>query len=99
MKLSEFLNISFGRIAGVTACTAALTACCALSAQPTDGKNAPPKPPPEALASCQALSSGMACNFTSPHGVVKGTCWAPEGKPLACKPKDAPSEGRPSAKQ
>jgi hypothetical protein len=42
------------------------------------------------------LSSGQECSFTAPHGTVKGTCWAPEGKPLACKPKDAPT-GNPGA--
>ena len=99
MKLSEILNMPLGRVVGLTACVAALTACCVLSAQPTDGKSGPPKPPPEALAVCQALSSGTACSFTSPHGAVTGTCWAPEGKPLACKPKGAPSGGLPSPKQ
>jgi hypothetical protein len=50
-------------------------------------------PPPEALAACKALTSGNDCSFTSPHGAVKGTCWAPEGKPLACKPAGAPPTG------
>jgi len=73
-----------------------LTACCALSAQPVDGHGMPPKPPAEALASCKTLSSGQTCSFTAPQGTVKGTCWAPEGKPLACKPDNAPS-GNPNA--
>ena len=48
-------------------------------------------PPPEALAACKSLSSGQACSFTSPHGAEQGSCWAPEGKPLACRPKNAPA--------
>jgi hypothetical protein len=54
-------------------------------------------PPPEALAACKALKSGQDCNFTSPHGAVKGSCFAPEGKPLACRPKDAPGGMPPQA--
>jgi hypothetical protein len=48
------------------------------------------KPPQEAIAACQALASGQACGFTGRRGEVKGNCWAPEGKPLACKPQGAP---------
>jgi hypothetical protein len=47
-------------------------------------------PPPEAFAACSSLSSGATCSFTSPRGSVTGTCFAPEGKPLACRPKDGP---------
>ena len=47
------------------------------------------KPPPEALAACKSLASGAACNFTSPRGAKAGTCGAPEGKPLACRPAHA----------
>ena len=73
-----------------------LAASCTLFAQPAAGNGAPPKPPAEALAACKTLSSGQECSFTTPQGTVKGTCWAPEGKPLACKPKDAPT-GNPGA--
>ncbi len=48
------------------------------------------KPPQEALDACKTLKAGQDCNFTSPHGAVKGSCFAPEGRPLACRPKDAP---------
>lgn len=99
MKFNDILNRPFAHVLGLTAFTAALTACRALSAQPTDGKIGPSYPPPEAMAACQSLSSGHVCSFTSPRGAMKGTCWAPEGKPLACKPKDAPSGGTPSPKQ
>ena len=99
MNLNKILNRPFARVLGLTAFTAALTACCALSAQPKDGKGGPSQPPPEALAACQSLSSGHVCSFTSPRGAMKGTCWAPEGKPLACKPKDAPFGSPPLPKQ
>jgi hypothetical protein len=74
----------------------ALVASGTVFAQPAAGNGGPPKPPEEALASCKTLSSGQDCSFSSPQGSVKGTCWAPEGKPLACKPKDAPT-GNPGA--
>jgi len=50
-------------------------------------------PPPEALAACKTLASGAACGFTGPRGSVTGTCWAPEGRPLACRPNGAPPPG------
>ena len=93
MKAKSIFTLPFGRAMGLTLCAAALTACCGLSAQTTDGSGGPPKPPAEALASCKSLSSGNDCSFSSPHGTVTGTCWAPEGKPLACKPKNAPGTG------
>ncbi|MES2949023.1 MAG: hypothetical protein V4858_10825 [Pseudomonadota bacterium] len=55
----------------------------------------PRKPPQEALDACKALKAGQDCNFTSPRGAVKGSCFAPEGKPLACRPKDAPGGNAP----
>ncbi len=96
MKTNHISNLPLSRAFALTICTAALTACCGLSAQTADGKGAPPKPPAEALDACKTLSSGQDCSFSSPRGTAKGTCWAPEGKPLACKPKDAPS-GHPGA--
>ncbi len=96
MKSSNNFFSPLRRAFALTLCASALTACCGLSAQPADGMGGPRKPPPEALDACKSLSSGQACNFASPQGAVKGTCWAPEGKPLACKPKDAPA-GNPAA--
>lgn len=90
MPSNHSYNFPMGRVLGLTLCAAALTACCGLSAQTTDGSGGPPKPPAEALTACKSLGSGNDCSFTSPHGAVTGTCWAPEGKPLACKPKGAP---------
>ena len=54
-------------------------------------------PPPEALAACKSLASGAECGFTAPRGNVRGTCWAPEGRPLACRPNDGP-QGAPGQK-
>ncbi len=50
------------------------------------------RPPQEALDACKSLKAGQDCSFTSPHGAVSGTCFAPEGKPLACRPKNAPKQ-------
>jgi hypothetical protein len=50
-------------------------------------------PPPEALAACKALVAGNACSVTLDSRMLKGTCWAPEGKPLACRPDGAPVPG------
>jgi hypothetical protein len=43
------------------------------------------------MAACKAAAAGTACNFNSPQGAVSGSCWAPEGKPLACKPSKPPA--------
>lgn len=53
-------------------------------------------PPAEALAACKSLASGAACSFTGQHGAMSGTCFAPEGKPLACRPQQGaggPNQG------
>jgi hypothetical protein len=96
MKANDLFTLPYGRAFALTVCTAALSACCGLSAQTANGAGGPRKPPAEALDSCKYLTSGQECSFSSPHGTVTGTCWAPESKPLACKPKDAPT-GSPSA--
>jgi hypothetical protein len=43
-------------------------------------------PPPEAIAACKGSSSSAQCSFAADGVRLSGTCWAPEGKPLACKP-------------
>lgn len=54
-------------------------------AQPPNG------PPPEALAACKSQSAAAACSFAGRDGnKVNGTCWAPESKPLACRPNETP---------
>ncbi len=56
------------------------------------------KPPQEALDACKSSKAGQDCSFTSPHGAVSGTCFAPEGRPLACRPKNAPNGAPPAGK-
>lgn len=70
-----------------------LLASVAAFAQPQGGP--PPGgehrgPPPEALAACKTAKAGADCTFTQGERSMKGSCWAPEGKPLACRPKDMP---------
>ena len=50
-------------------------------------------PPPQALAACKSLSSGAACSFNGPRGSVSGSCFAPQGRELTCRPKDALAPG------
>jgi hypothetical protein len=59
-----------------------------------DGGGHPGGPPPEALAVCSSLKSGDACSFKGRDRDLKGTCWAPPGKPLACRPSDRPERPR-----
>lgn len=74
----------------LAALSASLLTACAC-AQPTGAHDRPGPPPPEALAACKSSAAGQTCSFTTARGTASGTCWAPEGKPLACKPKDAPA--------
>lgn len=50
-------------------------------------------PPPQALQACQDRKAGQPCSFTGRRGVLQGSCWAPQGKPLACRPADEPRPG------
>ena len=47
-------------------------------------------PPPEALAACKTAKAGADCSFTQEGRTMKGSCWAPEGRPLACRPTGMP---------
>lgn len=67
-------------------------------AQPSGQGQPGQKPPAEALTACQSLQSGAACSFSSDRGTATGTCWAPEGKPLACKPAGGPGQGPSSSR-
>ncbi len=58
-------------------------------AQQDNRQGPPPRPPQEALDACKSLQANQECSFTSPEGKVTGTCWAPEDKPLDCKPNNA----------
>jgi hypothetical protein len=84
--------------------TCGLLLCASLGAiaQPAGGPGNPPPgehrgPPPEALAACKTAKAGADCGFSHDGHAVKGTCWAPEGRPLACRPKDAPPPPMPGA--
>jgi hypothetical protein len=66
---------------------------CTATAQPKEeeGGEGPRRgPPPEALAACKSLAAGNECTVALGSNTLKGTCWAPEGKPLACRPAGAP---------
>ena len=91
------LALTIARLLGIAIVASTSLSSIAL-AQPAEG-GGHRGPPPEALAACKSLASGAECGFTGKHGAMKGSCWAPEGKPLACKPKDAPGAERPSAPQ
>ena len=66
-----------------------------LFAQPAiaQQQGGPRQPPQAALDACQSLSSGAECSFTGKSETVSGTCAAPEGKPLACRPAGGPPGG------
>jgi hypothetical protein len=89
----------------VSAATVLAMACLwagTAAAQPKEegGAEGPRRgPPPEALAACKSLAAGKECTVTLGSNTLKGTCWAPEGKPLACRPASAsvPDGGKPAA--
>ena len=94
------MSFAFNFIARSSLATALWLSAGMLCAQPAAQKpdrDHPHKPPPQALEACKALQSGHDCSFTSPRGTVKGSCFAPQGKPLACRPKDAPAGAAPPA--
>ena len=74
-----------------------LTACAC--AQPTGNHDRPPPPSPEALSACKTVASGEGCSFTAVPDTVSGTCWAPAGRPLACRPTNPPAGAPPRAGQ
>jgi hypothetical protein len=49
----------------------------------------PPMPPQEAFSACKSKKQGDACEFSVSGKTMSGTCWAPESKPIACKPEKA----------
>lgn len=79
----------FARFApGVAGLVLALNAA---AQQPATDSGERRGPPPEALAACEGKSAGDPCSFSGPRGdKPQGTCFAPEGKPLACRPSQAP---------
>jgi len=87
MKIANKTLIQISLMAALS-CSSSL-----LIAQPAEGQGGPRRPPQEALDACKSLSAGQECSFADSQGSIKGSCWAPEGRPLACKPNDAPSDG------
>jgi hypothetical protein len=65
------------------------------SGPPGGGKGGPP---PQMLKICVGKAMGDACSAKGPNGqTVTGTCGAPEGRPLACRPRGAGSNGKQSS--
>ena len=94
------VQAGIARWMGHAVCCAAVLAMGTVAAQTPDANGAPPEPPPEALAACKSLASGKECSVKTPDGTtIAGTCFAPKGKPLACKPKDPPKGAPPPPKQ
>lgn len=63
-----------------------------LSAQqgPPDGERGS-RPLKEMLKACEGKSAGDSCSANLPQrGEVTGTCFAPQGRPLACRPSQGP---------
>lgn len=68
------------------------TACAQQGGGNGGGPGGGGRPPEEALTACKSLTSGQSCSFTRDNASVQGTCFSPEeGKPLACRPSNAPS--------
>ena len=86
MNLVKLFIVRAG-VFSALALTAGLLCAQPSGTPPAEGQHR--KPPQEALDACKSLKAGQDCNFTAPRGAVKGSCFAPEGKPLACRPKDA----------
>jgi hypothetical protein len=50
-------------------------------------RQGPPRgPPAEAIAACNGLQTDAACSFTHEGRALTGTCFAPQGRPAACRP-------------
>jgi hypothetical protein len=94
--MSKIAAIGRGRRASSAATVLAIVCLWAgtATAQPKEqgGADGPRRgPPPEALAACKSLAAGAACSVTLGSNTLKGSCWAPEGKPLACRPAGSPA--------
>jgi hypothetical protein len=85
----------------VCICAAAVTLAAPVAM--AENSNEPPRgrggPPPEALAACKSLVADDACTFTAKDETLQGTCWAPEDKPLACRPDNAPAQNGDQSKR
>jgi len=90
MKLDFDITANTCRTFVTIAAIATSIACGFAVAQAPDSSAPRRGPPPEALAACQGRAAQDACAFESPRGKAQGRCLAPEGRPLACVPADAP---------
>jgi hypothetical protein len=96
--MPPFLPHARRRLLGFSVSIAALAGAAGAAAQasapreggPPDGHRGPPA---EALAACKTLAAGKACAFKLGERSLSGRCWAPEGRPLACRPEGAPPPG------
>jgi hypothetical protein len=51
------------------------------------GDNKGKGPPPQMIVACANMTAGATCTATGPEGrAISGTCFAPQGRPLACRP-------------
>jgi hypothetical protein len=91
--MMKFLNNLSAKTCFVSLVTLSCGALLAQPAQQGQGGAGQGKPPAEAILACKSLASGQDCSFTTNKGSRTGTCWAPEGKQLACKPKMASGSG------
>lgn len=73
---------------------AAVVLCLSLTAsgEPPGAEREPPRPRPQAIEACAALARDAACRFPAERGTVSGACWAPPGRPLACRPSQPPAD-------
>ena len=46
----------------------------------------PRQPPQAALNACRALTANATCSFAAQGRTITGSCFAPQGRPLACRP-------------
>jgi len=66
-------------------------------AESQEGSGPPPGgPPPEAIKACTKQTAGAACSFTGRGGQkLTGSCFAPPGRVLACRPVRGPGGAPP----
>ncbi len=77
-------------------CLAAAAYAQQAPAKPHGGSPTDHRPPAEALAACSSKQAEQACSFRGHEREISGTCWAPQGKPLACRPNDKPQAPPPA---
>ncbi|OYY89391.1 MAG: hypothetical protein B7Y45_12325 [Sphingomonas sp. 28-66-16] len=88
------MSVARTRLAGGIGATLIIVGISAAIGQsPRDGDAPPPgpaRPPEAALDACRALAAGARCSFAGRDGAMTGSCFAPPGRPPACRPAGAP---------